>query len=281
LQLSGRLFIIGTPLGNLGDLTSRIKDALSQCEVVLAEDTRVSMKLVHHLGLHTKLISSHEHNEEKRLRVVEDAASRGATIGLMSDAGMPLISDPGYPIVQHAIAEGMQVVVVPGPAAFLMALVGSGLPCDRFVYDGFLPDKEGDRKRRFEQLRNEERTLVFYLSPHDQEKAIADALVVLGDRDACVARELTKMYEEYVRLPLSKLLERVRSEKFRGECVLVIAGIKQEEKIADKQQVLEALQKALSSGDRLKDASVTIGKIYGWPNSDVYKLGLELKDKKD
>jgi 16S rRNA (cytidine1402-2'-O)-methyltransferase len=276
--LSGTLFIIGTPLGNLGDLTSRIKDALSNCEVVLAEDTRVSVKLVHHLGLHTKLISSHEHNEEKRLGFVEDAAARGATIGLMSDAGMPLISDPGYPIVQRAISLGMNVVPIPGPAAFLLALVGSGLPCDRFVYDGFLPDKEGERRKRLESLKNEERTLVFYLSPHDQIKVLSDALAVLGDRQACIARELTKKFEEYIRLPLTRLLERVQAEKLRGECVLVIAGISAQEKVAQESEVIAALAKALDSGERLKDASVAIAKMYGWSNSDVYKLGLQHRE---
>jgi 16S rRNA (cytidine1402-2'-O)-methyltransferase len=270
--LSGTLFIIGTPLGNLGDLTSRIKDALSNCEVVLAEDTRVSVKLVHHLGLHTKLISSHEHNEEKRLGFVEDA------IGLMSDAGMPLISDPGYPIVQRAISLGMNVVPIPGPAAFLLALVGSGLPCDRFVYDGFLPDKEGERRKRLESLKNEERTLVFYLSPHDQIKVLSDALAVLGDRQACIARELTKKFEEYIRLPLTRLLERVQAEKLRGECVLVIAGISAQEKVAQESEVIAALAKALDSGERLKDASVAIAKMYGWSNSDVYKLGLQHRE---
>jgi 16S rRNA (cytidine1402-2'-O)-methyltransferase len=278
--LSGRLFIIGTPLGNLGDLTPRIKDALSECEVVLAEDTRVSIKLIHHLGLHTKLISSHEHNEEKRLGIVSDAGARGTTIGLMSDAGMPLISDPGYPIVQHAIGLGMQVIVIPGPAAFLLALLGSGLPCDRFLYDGFLPDKQGDRMRRLESLKNEGRTLVFYLSPHDQEKVLTDALAVLGDRQACVARELTKLFEEYIRLPLSGLLQRVKDEKLRGECVLVIAGISEDQKIASEAEVIDALRNALNSGERLKDASVAIAKLYGWSNSDVYKLGLREKSVK-
>ena len=274
--MSGRLYIIATPIGNLGDLTQRAREALGKSELILAEDTRVTLRLLNHLGLKKRLLSCHEFNEASRLDLLEELANRDASVAVVSDAGSPLVSDPGFQLVRRAIALGMQTIPVPGPSAFLLALVGSGLPCDRFAFEGFLPDRAGERKRKLEKAQNDERTLVFYVSPHDLEKVLDDLINVLGDRSACLARELTKLYEEFLRGPLSELKQRVSTGSVRGECVLVVAGAPTQAPVrADDQTVLKELISRLDSGSGLKEASAAVAEQFGWRKSEVYKLGLK------
>jgi 16S rRNA (cytidine1402-2'-O)-methyltransferase len=278
--LSGTLFIVSTPIGNLGDISPRVKHALSESTVVLAEDTRVSVKLLHHLGLKTPLLSCHEFNEGRRADLLQEHASAGNSVALVSDAGTPLVSDPGYQIVRKAIELGMQVIPIPGPSAALAALVGSGLPSDRFAFEGFLPDKAGDRDKRLRKLANDDRTLIFFAPPHGIAMVLSSLLEYFGDRDACLARELTKKFEEFIRGSLSKLHRHVETEPVRGEYVIVVAGASADsaQSKTDESDVRDRLRVLLDSGARLKDACSLLAKETGWASSDIYKIGLSLKD---
>lgn len=279
--MSGKLFIIATPIGNLNDISSRTKDALIESDLVLAEDTRVTIKLLNHLQIKKKMQSCHEYNEAHRLTILEEFAGSNGTLALVCDAGTPLVSDPGHEIVRRSIELGMQIIAVPGPSAFLLALVGSGLPCDRFIFEGFFPQKSGDRKKKMEQLRSEERTLVFYVAPHDLDEVINELLEILGNRTACLARELTKLHEEYIRGGLLDLKQHLANNRLRGECVLVVAGAdsKQQDK-PDKQSVRRDLSLLLERGEGLKLASATVAEQTGWSKSDVYRIGIEILEGK-
>lgn len=279
--MSGKLFIIATPIGNLKDISQRTKEALIESDLVLAEDTRVTIKLLNHLQIKKKMQSCHDYNEAHRLTIMKEFADSNGTIALVSDAGTPLVSDPGHEIVRRAIELGMQIIAVSGPSAFLLALVGSGLPCDRFIFEGFFPQKSGDRKKKMELLRSEERTLVFYVAPHDLDDVITELLAVFGNRAACLARELTKLHEEYVRGRLSDLKQHLANNRLRGECVLVVAGadLKQQTK-PDKQTVQRELSILLERGEGLKLASATVAEQTGWSKSDLYRIGIEILEGK-
>lgn len=275
--MSAKLFIIATPIGNLGDLTTRAKEALEESEVILAEDTRVTVKLLNHFGIKKKQLSCHEFNEASRLALLNELAQNGDSVALVSDAGTPLVSDPGHQIVAQAIECGMQVIPIPGPSAFLLALVGSGLSCDRFVFEGFLPDRPKERAKRLSDLKDEERTLVFYVAPHDLNKTLDAILSAFGDRKACLAREITKKFEEFIRGNLSDILDRAKSSSLKGEFVLVINGApaKVQEK-ADEETVIAELSYRLKNGEHLKEASVALAREFNWPQKEIYKLGINL-----
>lgn len=279
--MSGRLLVVSTPIGNLGDITPRVKDALATSAFVLAEDTRVSQKLLFHLGLRTQLISCHEFNETKRVQLLEEAVAQNQTIALVSDAGTPLVSDPGYQIVQRAIKLGMQVVPIPGPSAVIAALVGSGLPSDRFAFEGFLPDKAGDRRARLERTRADDRTLIYFAAPSNLEAVLGDMQQIFGDRPACLARELTKLHEEFIRGTLSQLIGHLQDKGTRGEYVLVVGGASGEETRVEKAVVERRLHDLLADGGRLKDVSAVLARETGWSSSEIYKLGLAIKEGRD
>ncbi len=275
--MSGTLFIVATPIGNLDDLTIRISKVIEQSKFVLAEDTRVTIKILNHLGLKKQMISCHEHNEADRLQALAQAAANGESIALISDAGTPLISDPGYQIVREAIALGMTVIPIPGPSAFLLALVGSGLPCDKFVFEGFLPDKQSAQKTRLEELRTDPRTLVFYISPHKLIKNLTVLLEVFGDREICLARELTKLHEEFLRGKISAMIEKYSREEIRGEFVLVVAGMSDENGSAEitEEEVRTAIRAEFESKRSVKDISALLAEQFHWKKSDVYRLALD------
>lgn len=276
--MSGRLFIIATPIGNLKDVTIRATEALSEADFVLAEDTRVTIKLLNHLGLKKKLISCHDYNEARRLSLLEEAAREDKTVALVSDAGTPLVSDPGYQIVRRAIALGMQTIPLPGASALLLALVASGLACERFVFEGFPPQRKGDRLSRLAQLASEERTIVFYVGPHDLPRFLDEILKTLGDRPACLAREITKLHEEFIRGSVSAIRGDLANRKLLGECVLVLSGARAaaspQEVAADR--IIHELRGLIASGMRLSHASAEVARRHGLPRSQVYKLGLQL-----
>lgn len=275
--MSGTLFIVATPIGNLDDLTIRVSKVIEQSKFVLAEDTRVTIKILNHLGLKKQMISCHEHNEGDRLQALAEAAAAGESIALISDAGTPLISDPGYQIVREAIALGMKVIPIPGPSAFLLALVGSGLPCDKFVFEGFLPDKTSAQKSRLEELRTDHRTLVFYISPHKLIKNLSVFLEALGDREICLARELTKLHEEFLRGKISTMIEKYSHEEIRGEFVLVVAGMSAENESAEvtEEEVRAAIRAEFESNRSVKDISALLAEQFHWKKSDVYRLALD------
>lgn len=223
--MSGRLVLVGTPIGNLEDLSPRAVRVLSEAGVVACEDTRRTRKLLTFAGITAHgLVSYHEGNERRQAaRLVERVAS-GEVVALVSDAGMPGLSDPGYRLVSACVERGLPVEVVPGPSAAVGALAISGLPPGRFAFEGFLPRKQGDRRRRLEEVASDPRTLLFYESPHRIADALGDMAAVLGDRPAVLARELTKMHEEVRRGTLSELAEQARDDPPRGEIVVVVGG---------------------------------------------------------
>ncbi len=287
--MSGSLHIIATPIGNLGDLTPRIKASLSEVDLILAEDTRVTIKILNHLGIKKRMISCHDFNEKSRLKIITEASLLNQKVALVSDAGTPLISDPGNEIVRQAIACGMKVIPIPGPSAFLLALVASGLPCDRFVFEGFLPAKPGLLKQRLEDLQDEKRTIVIYESPHRLLKTLSAIKEIFGDREICLARELTKLHEEIIRASLSQVLSKLsnspntRNEskaKILGEYVLVIAG---NEKTASTDKANNELhgtiEQMLDSGMSVKTVAQQMAKAHRLRRSDIYQLCLQIQAK--
>src|SRR5499427_6596301 len=221
---SGCLYLVATPIGNLEDITFRALRVLKESDQIACEDTRRTQKLLNHYGIAKPLISYHEHNEMTRAPELVLAMEQGAKIALVSDAGMPLVSDPGYRLVTLCARHEIPVIPVPGPSALLAALSASGLPNDEFLFVGFLPARSGERQRALERLRLEDRTLIFYEAPHRIAETIANALEILGDRPACLAREVTKLHEEFRRAALSELSASLEEKPARGEITLLIGA---------------------------------------------------------
>jgi 16S rRNA (cytidine1402-2'-O)-methyltransferase len=225
----GILFIVATPIGNLGDITVRALEILKSVDIIAAEDTRTTKILLDHFDIRKPLISFYSYNEQRRVPDLIDRLKQGQSIALVSDAGTPGISDPAYSIVRAAIENDVPVVPIPGPTAFVAALVVSGLPTDAFVFEGFLPVKKG-RQTMLKRLAKEERTLILYESPHKIHRTLADIQQHLGDRRVAVARELTKKFEEVLRGTVSSVLEKFSSRSIKGEFVIVIEGKKKDKK---------------------------------------------------
>ncbi|MBV9217570.1 MAG: 16S rRNA (cytidine(1402)-2'-O)-methyltransferase [Acidobacteria bacterium] len=222
--MPGTLYLVATPIGNLQDMTFRAVEVLRSVDVIAAEDTRHTQKLLNYFRIFTRQVSFHEHNEKERAEQLADKLVLGASIAVVSDAGTPGISDPGHYLVKRAIEVGAKVVPIPGAVAFVSAAIASGLDTKEIHYAGFLPAKKGERRKRLEEVSDIPATLVLYEAPHRIAKSLADCAEILGDRPACVARELTKLHEEIARGSLSELAERFSAEKTKGEIVLVVAG---------------------------------------------------------
>ena len=222
--MPGTLFIVATPIGNLEDITQRALRVLREVEVIACEDTRRTRVLLNHFGIKTRTVSYHEHNERERAAALGKLLEGGKNVAIVSDAGTPLISDPGFRVVNAAIERGITVVPIPGPTAFVAALVASGLPSDRFFFAGFLPARANARRAHLQDLAAIQATLVFYEAPHRIAATLSDAVDVLGNRDAVVARELTKIHEEIARGNLRELAKRFSQTATRGEIVLLISG---------------------------------------------------------
>ena len=218
----GTLYLVATPIGNLADITHRAIDVLNKVSLIACEDTRHTRKLLQHYGIPTKTISYHEHNEQERARQVIELLREGKDIAVVSDAGTPAISDPGFRLVRAAIENALTVVPVPGPSALITALIAAGLPTDEFFFTGFLPARSNARRTRLGELTSVPATLIFYEAPHRLAETLKDALEILGEREAVVARELTKLHEELRRGRLSELAEHYSNEEPRGEIVLLI-----------------------------------------------------------
>jgi 16S rRNA (cytidine1402-2'-O)-methyltransferase len=274
------LILAATPIGNLSDSSSRLIEHLGSSRFIAAEDTRTLLKLANGLGvkLNAKLFSLHEHNEAERVEQLLEIAKYEDVL-VVTDAGMPTVSDPGFVLVRAAIEAGIAVTVIPGPSAVLAALAVSGLPTDRFSFEGFLPRKSGERKKFFTDLVTEARTMVFFESPHRIQDSLRDALTVFGpDRRATVSRELTKKFEETARGSLAELLEWAAIEP-RGELVLVIAGLSQMEKPEVTQaDLLEAVEFARNSGLSLKQSVAKVAEANGVSKSDLYQQVLDSRE---
>jgi 16S rRNA (cytidine1402-2'-O)-methyltransferase len=219
----GALYIVSTPIGNLEDITRRAVTILSSVDLIAAEDTRTTRVLLDHLGIRKALVSYFSYNERRRAGELIASLRQGSAVAVVTDAGTPGISDPAYVVIREAVEAGIVVIPVPGASALLAALIISGLPTDRFVFEGFLPVKKG-RKTRFEALAGETRTIVMYESPHRIEKTLREVLQFMGDRQVALVREVTKKFEEVRRGPVSRVCEEIKVRPPRGEYVLVVAG---------------------------------------------------------
>ncbi len=274
----GSLYVIGTPIGNLRDLSRRAVDVLGAVSLVAAEDTRRTRKLLSHSGLKTPLVSCHEHNEMERLEKVLELLMRGEDVALVSDAGTPGLSDPGSRLVRKVWRAGCRVVPIPGPSAVATALSVAGMPADSFFFRGFLPSRKVERKSALEALRAMPCTLVFYEAPHRLTETLRDMLDILGDRDALMGRELTKVHEEISRDRISTLLQDLSDrEKIKGEITLVVAGAESvsEQDRPDTGMLVRALR-LLSSGPlSLRDRVDLLAELSGAPRKKIYELALE------
>lgn len=266
----------GTPIGNLEDASPRLRRELAEADVVAAEDTRHLQHLVSGLGINLsgRTVAYHEHNETERAEDLVAAAEGGERVVVVSDAGMPTVSDPGFRVVARAAERDVAVSVLPGPSAALTALAGSGLPTDRFTFEGFLPRKAGERRQRLAELAGEERTMLFYEAPHRIEATVQALVEAFGsERRAVLARELTKVYEEYRRGDLGSLLDSVREDAPRGEIVLVVAGSAPEAPAAPEELVGD-VEQLVGQGERLKDACARIAEARRVSKRDLYQAVL-------
>jgi len=277
----GTLYICPTPIGNLGDITLRVLETLKSADLIAAEDTRHSKKLLTHFDIHTHIFSYHEHNKAKAGPVLIEKLLSGISVALVTDAGTPGISDPGEDLIKLAIEAGVPVVSQPGATAFVTALVASGLPTGKFVFEGFLDRHKKRRKEALELLKNETRTVIYYEAPHRLLQTLESMLDVLGDRNMTAARELTKRYESYVRGSISEVIDHFSNNQPRGEFVLIVAGIDPDmiEKIADPFMELtieEHLTHFIDQGMRKKEAAALVAEARGLNKRDVYKISVDL-----
>ena len=271
--MSGTLYIVATPIGNLEDVTLRALRILKEVDLIAAEDTRHTRKLLGHYGIDKPLTSCHEHNEKTKARDLVARLERGEKIALVSDAGTPTLSDPGYRLVRQAVEAGVNVVPVPGPSALTAALGASGLPTDRFVFEGFLPAKKGERRKRLNRLREETRTLVFYEAPHRIKESLADLLDILGDRELVLGREITKVYEEFIRGRLSEVIAQAEHRELRGEITLVVTGVEQEP-APGEDRIKTEIQRLQRKGLRVKEIAEILGERFSYPKREIYRLAL-------
>lgn len=275
--MAGRFVLAATPIGNDADASTRLRELLASADVVAAEDTRRTRKLAARLGVEItgRLVSLHEHNESERLPELLEAVRGGALVALVTDAGMPTVSDPGYRVVAAAVAEGLDVTCAPGPSAVLAALALSGLATDRFCFEGFPPRKPGERARALRALAHEPRTMVFFEAPHRLAVTLEAMTEAFGpDRPAAVCRELTKTYEEVVRGPLAELAAWAR-EDVRGEIVVVVAGAPPREASLDA--VVGEVLARVEAGERLKDAVRELARSSGIGQRELYAAALAAK----
>jgi 16S rRNA (cytidine1402-2'-O)-methyltransferase len=272
----GRLILIGAPLGNPGDASTRLRSALTEADLVAAEDTRRLVRLARDLGIEVpgKLVSYFDGNEERRTPEFVEAMLAGATVAVITDGGMPSVSDPGYRLVRAAVDADIPVTAAPGPSAVTTALALSGLPCDRFCFEGFLPRKPGERRGRLAELADEERTLVFFEAPHRIAATLTDLAAAFGaDRPAAVCRELTKTYEEILRQPLGELAAWAADGEPRGEITLVVGGMPTTDAVRPTDAALRAAVAVLeSAGTPRRDAIVAVARSHKLPKREVYNV---------
>lgn len=274
--MPGRLLIVGTPLGNLGDMSPRGIEALRRADLILCEDTRHTRKLLAHFGIDRPTASHHEHNEDAEAASIVDRIERGETIALVSDAGMPVVSDPGYPLVRLARERAIDVEPIPGPFAAVLALAASGLPPLPFTFLGFVPHREGERREQYRTAAALGHTVIFYESPERIVASLQDALEIFGDAPAAVGREMTKMHEEILRGTLSEILETLRSrERVYGEITLVLAAPVRQEVTASPQEVRAEFTRLRETGLRRNDAVKAVAEKFGMRKNDIYRLLLD------
>lgn len=271
----GKLYICPTPIGNLEDITLRTLRILGEVDLIAAEDTRHSIKLLNHYEIKKPLISYHEHNIRERGEELIQKLNNGENIALISDAGMPGISDPGQDLIRLAIEEGIEVIGLPGATASITALVVSGLSTNKFVFEGFLSSKKRDRIKELEELKGERRTIIFYESPHRILNFLRDSVEVLGDRNIALGRELTKHYEEIFRGTISGAIEKFSNVQIKGEFVIIVEGSTVEEEVIEI-DILEHLKDYIEQGLSKKEAIKKLSEEKNIPKNRVYSESLKL-----
>ncbi len=279
---TGTLYLCATPIGNLGDMTFRAVETLKKVSLIAAEDTRHTRKLTSHFDIHVPLTSYHEHNKQTKGPELVAKLLAGQDIALVSDAGLPGISDPGEELTQLAVQAGITVIPIPGACAALTALMASGLSTRGFLFAGFLPKATAARRIRLQALRSYPETLVFYESPHQLQKTLGELQTVLGDRQAVIGRELTKIHEEFYRAPLSELAASFRQNPPRGEFVILVAGSDGETELAENspiqrtdESIRQEVERRVAAGENKKDAIRMIASQWGLSRRRVYQLALE------
>lgn len=281
--MSGKLFLVGTPIGNLKDITLRALETLQNCDVIAAEDTRQSLKLLNHFNIKKPLISYHKFNENNRSKELMDMVRDGKNIALVTDAGMPGISDPGSVIVEKFIENNLEFEVIPGPTALVTALVCSGLDTSKFLFRGFLPKETKDRKAVIQDVKNVKETLIFYEAPHKLLNTLSFLFDNLGNRQIAICRELTKLHEEIKHITLEEAIEFYNTSKPKGEYVLILAGKSEEEIINEKMSewedmsIEEHIIKCMEEGLSKKEAVKKVAKERNIGKSEVYKHSIAIK----
>ena len=271
--MKGSLYIVGTPIGNLGDISPRAAQTLGDVDFIAAEDTRVSIKLLNHLGIKKPLVSYYEHNKKYSGEKILARMEGGESCALITDAGMPAVSDPGYELVKACAEAGIETIVIPGPSALIAAIAGSALPSGRFTFEGFLSTAKQSRFRHLEELRGEKRTMIFYEAPHKLLQTLRDMLDAFGNREISIARELTKIHEEFIRTTLTGAIEHFELTIPRGEFVLVLSGTPEDEKAPmPVDEALKAVNAYRAEGNSLRKAAELAATETGYSKNELYSL---------
>lgn len=276
--MSSKLYIVGTPIGNLSDMSPRALEVLRSVDFIAAEDTRVTMKLLNHFGIQKPLVSYFEHNKAEKTAKMVSRLQNGEKCAIVTDAGMPCISDPGEDLVRACYENGIEVESVPGPSAVITALSVSGLKTGRFCFEGFLSVNKQSRRTHLESLKNETRTMIFYEAPHKLVATLADMQSVLGDREIALCRELTKLHEEVIRTTLKGALELYKDTAPRGEYVLCIAGREEEKETYTIEDAAAIADRLLASGESASAAAKEAAAVTGLKKGEIYKFLIE-RDK--
>ena len=277
-NVPGVLYVVATPIGNLEDLTLRALRILKEVDLIAAEDTRHTRKLLVHYGITTPLTSYHDHSETEKAPELIAQLQAGKNIALVSDAGTPCIADPGYRLINGAAASGIRIVPIPGPSMVPTLLSVGGLPSNRFAFEGFLPAKRSQRRKTLQHLRREERTLVFFESPQRLLDMLADLEEVCGDRQIVIGRELTKMFEEVLRGRVSELRALFDTREVKGEVAILVAGQAESPTPEEDRPLTEEIRELCAQGFSLKDVARMVSELRGVPKREVYALGVRMKE---
>lgn len=272
--MSGKLYIVGTPIGNLEDFSPRAERILGEVDFIAAEDTRVTVKLLNHLEISKPMVAYFEHNKKERGNVVIDRILAGESCALVTDAGMPAISDPGEDLIRECHERGIEVESVPGPTAFATALALSGMPSGRFCFEGFLSVNKPSRKKHLEEVKFERRTLIFYEAPHKLARTLVDMYDAFGDRNIAIVREITKIHETVVRTTFSEAIEFYKTQEPRGEYVLIIEGAKEELITYTLEDSVKLAKKFIDEGMPASAAAKEAAQVTGIKKSEIYKAML-------